>query len=135
MKYISAPFHYQLVEPETFQLKYIHPREDIETWYCTLTKDGKLTGKIGWAWDGASGPTWDTKNTIRASCCHDLLAKLMRDKLLPHYLWTFADQEFDAILEEDGMWKFRRSYWIGGLSLAHGSYALPKNRRKVRVAP
>ena len=135
MKYISAPFHYQLAEPETFQLKHIRPASDIETWYCTFTKDGKLTGKIGWAWDGASGPTWDTKNTKRASCCHDLLAKLMRDELLLHRMWLWADKEFNLILEEDGMWGFRRRYWIRGLGLVHGSYALPKNKRKLCEAP
>lgn len=131
MKYVKAPFKFQLVEDETFQLSYIRPTETIETWYCKFTLDGKLTGKIGWAWDGCSGPTWDTKNTRRAGCVHDLLAKLMRNGLLPHSAWILSEYEFNDLLEEDGMWKFRRRLWIRGLRLVKGSYALPSNKRKI----
>ncbi len=136
MQYIKTPFHYQLDSPEIFQLDHFFPVKNIKTWYCSLTKKGLLTVNEGWAWDGASGLfTWNSKNTKRGSCAHDVLAKLMRAGLLPFQDWKNADQELNKILEEDGMWSFRRAYWLKGLGLTGGSYALPRNKRKVLTAP
>ena len=42
-------------------------------------KDGKLVVKYGYAWDGASGPVFQTKTLIAASLLHDALYQILRD--------------------------------------------------------
>ena len=37
----------------------IYPEIDFDTKYVKMTADGELIIKVGFAWDGASGPTWD----------------------------------------------------------------------------
>ena len=45
--------------------------------------DGLLTIRKGYAWDGPSGPTWDTRSAMRGSCAHDAIYQLIRAGLLP----------------------------------------------------
>lgn len=135
MKYIRTNFRYQITDVEIFQLLHIRPDFEIDCWYCTCTTDGTLMVKPSFAWDGASFPAINTKNTIRGSCLHDVLAKLMREQLLPSRLWRKADFELNQVLKEDGMSAFRRRYWLKGLKLTNGSYARPRNRRKILTAP
>ena len=45
--------------------------------------EGKLTVRSGYAWDGASGPTWDTEDTLTPSLVHDALYQAIRAGLLP----------------------------------------------------
>ena len=62
MKYISGGKH-QLIEDESFQTE-IHPTDDIITRFVELKKDGTLTLKEGFFWDGASGPTIAPPSTV-----------------------------------------------------------------------
>jgi len=51
----------------------------INTLYLELTQAGLLTICQGYAWDGASGPTIDTKSSMRAALVHDALDQLLRE--------------------------------------------------------
>ena len=55
-----------------------------KTAFIQLTAKGKLTIKRGYAWDGPSGPTIDTKTFMRGSLVHDALYQLMRLKVLDY---------------------------------------------------
>lgn len=78
----------------------------------------------GYAWDGPSGPTIDTKNAIRASLLHDVLYQAMREKLIPRKRnRRIADAVFRKILKEDGMHFFRRWLWWISVRL-FGGYAV-----------
>ena len=91
-------------------------KEQLETVYYTLTPDC-LTVKEDYAWDGASGPGMDTRNSMRASLVHDALYQVCRtygnDMGSANWktLRKVADWEFRRILKEDGMFFVRR--WVG----------------------
>jgi hypothetical protein len=95
-------YKYQLMEEFQYQTDF-QLDDDIDTSFIQLTRDGLLIIKDQYAWDGASGPTFDTQNSMRASLVHDALYQLMRKKQLPQTYVLLADQLFREILIEDGM--------------------------------
>ena len=97
--------------------------------------NGYLIIRSGYAWDGPSGPTYDSKNTMRGSLIHDALYQLIRDGLLPFDYWKKADDELYRICRLDGMSWIRARLWIRGLRLIGGSAAKPKNKKGILIAP
>lgn len=81
-----------------------------ETEYLHL-QDRDVLIKARYAWDGASGPTFDTDDTMRASLVHDALYQLLRLGALPRSGKGAADQLLHDLLIEDGMHRFRAWYW------------------------
>ncbi|MEN6375536.1 MAG: hypothetical protein ABFD75_12280 [Smithella sp.] len=76
-----------------------------------LLHAGNLIISKGYAWDGASGPTFDTPDTMRGSLVHDALYQLMRLGLLPESYREQADKLLHDICIEDGMSDFRADLW------------------------
>lgn len=72
---------------------------------------GRVEAKQDYAWDGPSGPTIDTSNTLRASLIHDVLYQSIRDRRLPLKDRKLADRVFRHILKEDGVSLIRRYVW------------------------
>ena len=87
----------------------------IRSKYVNITKTGILKFKKGYTWDGASGPTWDTKSCRRGALVHDGLYQLLRTGKLPQTYKKAADQLLYDLCVEDGMWKFRARYWLKGV--------------------
>ena len=85
-----------------------------ETEYLLLDETS-LTMKARYAWDGASGPTFDSPSTMFASLVHDALCQLIRLGALPRALKGTADQLLHDLLIEDGMSRFRAWYWLCGV--------------------
>lgn len=75
-----------------------------------ILRDGVLTMREDYAWDGASGPAMDTPDFMRGSLFHDGLYQLMREKLLDIKYRDAADRLLQKICLEDGMGKFRAGY-------------------------
>lgn len=116
MKY-SSGYKYQLRETFYYQCKYIRPYKDILTKWIALDRNGLLTIIEGYAWDGASGPTIDTKSSMRGGLVHDSLFQIMRLGLLDRNLnFHWANKEFYKILIEDGMFKWRAWIWYNSVS-------------------
>ena len=104
-------FKYQLVNDYRVRVD-IFPDYDIVTEFIELDRSGALTIRHGYAWDGASGPTFDSKNFMRGSLVHDALAQLMRDAHLDREEWfTPTNIELRKICSEDGMWSVR-AWWV-----------------------
>jgi hypothetical protein len=104
-------YKYQLVNDYRVQTS-IMPGFDIETEFVELDRSGVLTIRHGYAWDGPSGPTLDTKNFMRGSLVHDALAGLMRDFYISRDAWfTAINRELQKICIEDGMWRLR-AWWV-----------------------
>jgi hypothetical protein len=104
----------------------------------TLSPDGLLTIKPFYCWDGPSGPTIDTDNSIRASLIHDVLYQLIRSGKLPRVHKDYADRMLRDIAREDGMSDFRSWYWYKGVNMFAGSSCKPgseKKERKIYTAP
>jgi len=102
---------YRVYEDEYRQTD-ITPEQSIDTPFISLGMDGILIVKKDYAWDGASGPTIDTKNTMTPSLVHDALYNLFRDQLLDADKWRkYADELLRDMLIERKMWKFRARMW------------------------
>ena len=132
--YYRSGYKYQLAVTHVEQVALRHPM-GITTEYITLTPDGKLEIKEGYAWDGPSGPTFDSPSSMRGSLVHDALYQLLREQLLPASDRELADRELYRICLEDGMWKWRAKLWLDGVRDFAGAAADPKNNKKVYVAP
>lgn len=105
-------YKYQLVNDYRVQLIYIRPDADIVTEFLELDRTGFLLIKHGYAWDGPSGPTLDTKNFMRGSLVHDALAQLVRDGYLDKdRFFTLMNKELKDICIEDGM-SLLRAAWV-----------------------
>ena len=72
---------------------------------------GKIRVHKGYCWDGPSGPTIDTEDSLRASLFHDALYQAMQAGVLPYLNRKRSDRIFRSILKEDGMSYLRRSVW------------------------
>ena len=134
MIYYKSGYKYQL-ETSYSLIVGISPAEDIETDYINLSKLGRLTIKRGYAWDGPSGPTIDTKNFMRGSLVHDALYQLIRQKHLPKESRLQADLELKRICLEDGMSRIRAWWVYHAVRLGGGPAADPKNVKMVLTAP
>jgi hypothetical protein len=73
--------------------------------------DGWLRIRAGYAWDGASGPTWDSKSSMRGSVVHDALYQLMRLGLLSQEWRPVVDKLFERLCLEDKMLPPRARLW------------------------
>lgn len=94
----------------------ICPTDDIITKWFTLTKSGVLLLKDGYAWDGASGPTFDTKSSMSPSAEHDALCKMLRAMMLDYDLWQDRiNAFFRERCEESGMNPLRAKIWHAGV--------------------
>ena len=109
---MPAYIKYRKIEGYKYQLmeKYVHETgwtlpAAVETGgrWVTLSKTGRLALKKGYAWDGPSGPTIDTKSFMRGSLVHDGCYQLMREKLLPQNKSKPADVILWLVCIADGM--------------------------------
>lgn len=116
---------YILDEPFKEIIPFKSPKEII-TSYAMLDVDGYMVVDSEFEWDGASGPTIDTDNTMDGSLVHDVLYKFLREERFGKINWIRratlrhqADKCIYKLLIKDGMSKFRAGYWyfflrIGG---------------------
>lgn len=109
--------------------------ETIETDYISLSEGGLLTLKHGYASDGPSGLTIDTRNSIRAAFVHDALYYLIRNRLIDMKWKKYADQLFYQLLLEDGMWEPRAYLWYCGVRWRGAESLYPSKERLVLRAP
>ncbi len=62
---------------------------------------GKLLVRARYAWDGPSGPTFDTPTNMRASLFHDALCQLIGEGLLDKKYRKYADELLRTHMLED----------------------------------
>ena len=127
---------YKYCSRKEFNIKLVFgPKEDIETRFVSFKKDGCLKVKEWYPWDGASGPTWDTFNSMIGSLIHDVGYQLIRLGHLDSSYKELFDQLLHDLCAEDGMWEWRADYWEWAvLNFGTGS-TRPSSEPKVEVAP
>ena len=96
---------------------------------------GDLCIKKGYAWDGPSGPTIDTKNFMRGSLVHDALYQLLRENELPPTCRKFADLLLKDICRKDGMSWIRAQWVYLGVKLMGKKAASTSCRKEIQYAP
>ena len=133
IKYRSG-YKYQLAEDYTTKIA-ILPSQDIQTEFIDLNLYGILTIKKGYAWDGPSGPTIDTKSFMRGSIIHDALYQLIRQERISMTLRKIADDELKKACLEDGMWSWRAWYAYKAVRSMAFYAANPENQKEVYEAP
>ena len=137
MKYRKG-YKYQLAEEITFQIN-VFPGREIVTKFIRLTTTGLLTIYGGYAWDGPSGPTIDTEDTMTPSLVHDALAQLMRMNLLSSF-WRIRSNEIlrEMMVARAAKWEplrhaqlVRAAVWKRELDKFGAPSTDPKNVKKV----
>ena len=130
MRY-SSGYKYRLEESEWAQLD-LKPDDLIITDYALLSREGVLHIAAGYAWDGPSGPTLDTKDVMTPSLIHDCLYQLMAEGHLPSNYRRAADKELTRLMKDRGVNWLRRKIWWRGVRFAGGGHLEPK---QIREAP
>ena len=116
MKYSKYKYKFKVEENFSIELPFKIP--DFVHTYASL-KDGILSVKRGYAWDGASGPIINTRDTLVASLVHDVLYQAMRLNLIKSSKEnrTIADKNFFEILKMNGVNSIRRKVWYFAVRL------------------
>ncbi len=128
----SKGYKYQLRRKYWIALK-LPWKTDVSCGFVSLS-DGVLTIEHGYAWDGPSGPTVDTKTFMRGSLVHDALYQLIRN--FPGCVSRkFADDTLRKICREDGMSRVRAWYVYRAVRVGARRSSLPSAARKTLRAP
>lgn len=132
IKYTSG---YKYQSAEDYSLQTTVTGYDIDTGFIRLTHDGILTIKKGYAWDGASGCTIDTKSSMRGAEVHDAFYQLMRLDLIGQHNRIVADAYLRDICIEDGMWRWRAWLWYQAVRKFALSCANAESEKTILIAP
>lgn len=103
--------------------------------FYRLDKDGKLWINLGYAWDGPSGPTVDTKDFMRGSLIHDVFYQMMREGQIPLTCKDAVDKLLFTMCREDGMSWFRAKYVLFAVQRYGDSSCSPDSIDEVQTAP
>ena len=133
IKYTDG-YKYQLAEDYQIMTD-IMPEKLIDTPLLRLDVDGLLTIRRGYAWDGASGPTIDTKSSMRGALVHDAFYQLMRMDLLGQHNREAADCLLRDICIEDGMLTLRAKLWYFCVRKFAMPSANAESDREILTAP
>jgi hypothetical protein len=118
--FYKAGYKYQLTRDYAVQTGIFVPEEIVYPFF-TLKTNGVLMVCRGYAWDGASGPTFDTKSSMRPSLVHDCFCQMAKDRKIDYK--TYAPQYnelFKRMCIEDGMWPARAALWKAGVIVGRG---------------
>ena len=126
-------YKYQLAEGYEGQTS-IMPPTVVTTDYITLTTQGRLAIRAGYAWDGPSGPAIDTSTFMRASLEHDALCQLVRLGLLPRVWIPQVHDQLKQTCLADGMMRVRAA-WVRWAMRFADPATRPSGERPVRYAP
>lgn len=131
----NSGYKYQLQRDFTLRIP-IRPPAAIATDFLGLDLEGLLTICKGYAWDGPSGPTLDTRSFMRGSLVHDALYQLMRESHLDRATHrAAADRLLRELCLEDGMWP-PRAWWVWkGVAWFGDPSSDPAHRRPHLWAP
>jgi hypothetical protein len=100
---------YQLMERHTEETQIVG--HEYDNGFLTLRSDGVLIMECGYCWDGPSGPTWDTPDSLLGSLVHDAFYQLIRLGAVPRSMRERVDRLFYDLLRRSGMPAWRAWYY------------------------
>ena len=130
----QSGYKYQLVETYTVETGIV-TNTIIDTTFIRLEADGLLMTRAAYAWDGPSGPAFDTLNAMRGSLGHAALFQLMRMGLLDRKWFGAANKLYRKWCLEDGMWRIRAWWQFEGVDLFAEGATRASARKKIIYAP
>lgn len=89
----------------------LRPARKIVTIWGEVERNGRMTIYARYPWDGASGPTIDTSDSIIPSLVHDFGYQLIRLGFLRRADKEIVDRLFYELLLAQGMVQFRAFAW------------------------
>jgi len=125
----TYPYKYKLTEDFVIEIGIMDITIDHP--YIKL-KDGVLTIKKGYAWNGSSGLSIDTKTNHIASLVHDAMYQLFRLELLPIEYRNMSDIIYRSLCLKAGMitirayWSYYALKWFGAYSAKPGREMYPR---------
>jgi hypothetical protein len=134
----KSGYKYQLCAPYEYQLPTYFPpvAEEIDTDFIFLGQDNLLILEKGYACDGPSGPTIDTKNFMRGAFIHDCLYQLCREGYLEKNIYRpIADRILYDVIREDGMSWLRATYIYYGVRWCAVLFARKGTEKPPQTAP
>ena len=134
IKYASG-YKYQMLENAVADSG-VRPCALIDHEYFSISVDGVILVKKGYAWDGASSVAIDTPGTIYASVFHDAGYQAIRLGLLDPVWREDLDRMYERLCREGGVPWFRAKYHYLGLRLGGDVYNhLPDSAYPEKIAP
>lgn len=127
----TAGYKYQL--KKDYQVEIDLYDHEVDSKFFTLYSTGLLVIRQGYAWDGPSGPTFDTKNFMRGSLVHDVGYQMMAEGLIRQSTRSHWDRLLYKICREDGMTRMR-AWWVYKAVKEFGD-GYGQSPKKVHVAP
>jgi len=97
---------YNYVVAEAFDIQTGIEGYNIVDTLTRLTPDGKLSISKWYPWDGNSGPCPDNKNSMMASCVHDVLCDYVNLGWLPVTVQPLIDRLYYNIAVSKGMFEW-----------------------------
>lgn len=135
IKYESG-YKYQLKETAFFRTSLTTKSgEAVKLAFITMSPDGLILVKAGYAWDGASGPTVDSDSSMRPSLLHDVICQLMRLGYVDRGYISYANNLFQQMCVEDGMFQARALIWRAGVAIGTESATATRNVKPIYVSP
>lgn len=128
MDYKSG-FKYQLVGDEYYQTNITG--YFIKLKWLTLSLDGMLCIKDGYAWDGATMFP-DIPSIIRGSLIHDALYELLRKNYIHKKYKSNADLILKYICLEDGMWEILTRFVHMGVKFFGKTSTLARSIKEIK---
>ena len=130
----SEGYKYQL--EKDYSISVAIQGERVDSQFITLDEQGTLTIRKGYSWDGPSGPTIDTLDSMRGALVHDALYQSMRDYGLDRVKYkSVADDTFRRCCREDGMLWVRAFYFYWGVKLFGAKSTKPEGDYPIKTAP
>lgn len=127
-------YKYQLVEDHEIQTPIIG-LTITDQWY-SLSETGMLFLQSGYAWDGASGPTFDSESSFTPSAEHDAFCQMMRDGRLSYDQWQDIVNEFFRVrCIQCGMYAWRALIWYSGVEFGDAGNPKQGPDGKIFFAP
>lgn len=125
---------YQITRDYRVQTDIIPDRE-YYTPFFNFYHDGELFVMAGYAYDGPSGITLDTADSMRAALIHDCGYQCIREYGMPRSFRKQWDQEFLKVLLEDGMEFIRARTWYRAVRMFGKSSTKGDGGKPIQEAP
>ena len=113
----------------------IKPIKPFRINFLEMDEHGNLWIDNGYAWNGASGPTWDTLSSMIGSLVHDAFYQLIRLGLVDFGYRDLADKILHDLCTQDGMIELRADYWEWAVVHFGAGSCRPSAEPKILVAP
>lgn len=132
--YFREGYKYQVTRPYRIKLD-IAPFAPVRLQFVEMDMDGELRVLPGYAWNGASGPTIDTLDSMIGSLIHDVGYQLIRFGFVDETHKEYFDELLRELCVDDGMLRLRAAYWKWAVLNFGAGSCRPSGEPLEEVAP